>query len=120
VLLLAWVGGGAAAVGAGFVATVGGEPAHADGWTARCTTGTSFGDLYHQHSLAHEREQKLEGRYLPNVEHLLVVTQESPSPDEALTVQTGVSWADPFYLLLDITDSSNRRNRNLKRMRISG
>ena len=34
-LLLAWVGGGAVAVGTGFVATVGGEPTHADGWTAR-------------------------------------------------------------------------------------
>jgi hypothetical protein len=68
----------------------------------------------------HEREQKLEGRYLPNVGHLLVVTQKSPSPYQALAMYTGASRADPFYFLLNITDSSDRGNRNLKRMRIGG
>jgi hypothetical protein len=58
--------------------------------------------------------------HLPDVEHLLVVTQESPSPDKALTGYTWISYADTFYLALDITDGSNRGDRNLKGMRIGG
>jgi hypothetical protein len=57
---------------------------------------------------------------LPDVEHLLVVTQESPSPDKTLTLYTWISYADVFYLALDIIDSSSRGDRNLKGMRIGG
>lgn len=58
--------------------------------------------------------------HLPDVEHLLVVTQESPSPDQALTGYTWISYADVFYLTLDIIDGCNRGDRNLKGVRISG
>jgi len=58
--------------------------------------------------------------HLPDIEHLLVVAQESSSPDQALTVYTRVSCADFFYLALDIIDSSDRGDRNLKRVGISG
>jgi len=49
-----------------------------------------------------------EPTYLPDVEHLLVVTQESPSPDKALTLYTWIAYTDVFYLALDIIDSSSR------------
>jgi hypothetical protein len=70
----------------------------------------------------HERGKGAAGclTHLPDVEHLLVVTQESASPYQALTVYTWVSCADFFYFALDIVNSSNRGDRNLKRVRISG
>jgi hypothetical protein len=73
------------------------------------------------HREYHERETESAGAtHLPDIEHLLVVTQESPSPDKALTEYTWISYADTFYLALDITDGSNRGDRNLKGMRIGG
>jgi hypothetical protein len=58
--------------------------------------------------------------HLPDIEHLLVVAQESSSPDQALAMYTWVSCADFFYLALDIINSADRGDRNLKRVRISG
>jgi hypothetical protein len=74
-----------------------------------------------RHNQYHEWETEPAGpTYLPYVEHLLVVTHESPSPDKALTLYTWISYADVFYLALDIIDSSSRGDRNLKGMRIGG
>jgi hypothetical protein len=74
-----------------------------------------------RHNDYHEWETEPAGpTYLPDVEHLLVVTQESPSPDKTLTLYTWISYADVFYLALDIIDSSSRGDRNLKGMRIGG
>jgi hypothetical protein len=74
-----------------------------------------------RHNEYYEWEAELAGpTYLPYVEQLLVVTQESPSPDKALTLYTWISYTDAFYLALDIIDNSSRGDRNLKGMRIGG
>lgn len=61
-----------------------------------------------------------EPTYLPDVEQFLVVTQESSSPDKALTLYTWASYTNVFYLALDIIDGSSRWYRNLKGVRIRG
>ena len=80
---------------------------------------------HHLETIRHDEYHELETEpagptYLPDVEQLLVVTQESPSPDKALTLYTWISYADVFYLALDIIDSTSRGGGNLKGMRIGG